>query len=73
MSGVSLVTSLPLDSKMLPCLASHENPTQGHLGTHHTVITVEREKKEGVVGGKQKIRKALKLKTTARMHETTDR
>ena len=47
------MTSLPLDSKMLPCLGRHENPTQGHLGTHHTVITVEREKKKRRGSGRE--------------------
>ena len=63
--GASTVISQPLDSKMLPRLEIPATqpwaPTQGHLGTCHTVITVKRErekKKKGVVGGKQKNKKS---------------
>ena len=60
--GASTVISQPLDSKTLPWLAIPVTqswaPTQEHLGTSHTVITVEREKKGGVVGGKQKNKKS---------------
>ena len=57
--GASTVISQSLDSKTLPCPAIPAlqpwASTQGHPGTHHTVITVEREKKRGgLVGGKQK-------------------
>jgi len=56
----------PLDSETLPWLTIPATqpwaPTQVHLGTHHIVITVEREKKGGVVGGKQENKKSINAK-----------
>ena len=60
------MTSLPVDSKMLPCLASHENPTQGHLGTHHIVITVEREKKRKGSGREAENKKSTEAENNCR-------
>ena len=37
--------SQPLDSKTLPWLAIRATHTQGHPGTRHTVIRMEREEK----------------------------
>ena len=62
--GPIFVISQPLDSKTLPLRfpqPSHEPPTQGHPGTLHTVVTVEREKKrrknKGGWKGGRKLRK----------------
>jgi len=44
-----------------PCNPAMSLPTQGYLGTCHTVITVEWKqgrKKGGVVGGKKKNKKS---------------
>ena len=55
--------SQSLDSKMLPWLeiptTQPQVPTQGHLGTCHTVISVKKKKKRGggIEGGKQKYKK----------------
>ena len=50
-SGASTVISQPLDGETLPWLAIPATkpwaPTQGHLGTRHTMIKVERGKKKG--------------------------
>ena len=61
--------SQPLDSKTLPWLAIRATHTQGHPGTRHTVIRMEREEKRdendrggGGVDGRQKTKKALPLK-----------
>ena len=55
-----------------PAMSPH---TQGHPGTRHTVITVEREKKkkkqrEGGMEGRQKTKKALPLKKNNRLEKT---
>ena len=61
--------SQALDSKTLPWLAIPATqpyaPTQGHPGTCHTMITVEREKKGRVVGGKQKNKRTINAENNA--------
>ena len=56
-----------------PAMSPH---TQGHPGTRHTVITVEREKKKeekkqnkGGMEGRQKTKKALPLKKRQPLRE----
>jgi len=60
--GASTVISQPLDSKTLPWLAIPATqpwtPIQGQPGTHHTDYRGKREKKGGVLGGKQKNKKS---------------